>query len=125
MKISCEERKCRFWNGKNCTDEIEYINAINGGLCCRYHPNAMLKEDYEIEFGSGDIDDILPSECEGCGYRLSAIENTPKEITINYLESIKKEKQNILYNFQFSLALLNDVTKIDRVIEIVKESEGE
>lgn len=72
-----------------------------------------------------DIDDILPSECEECGYRLSAIENTPKEITINYLESIKKEKQNILYNFKFSLALLNDVKKIDRVIEIVKESEGE
>jgi hypothetical protein len=44
---SCEQRKCKYWNGKNCTDEIEYINSENGGLCCRYHPDAILKEELE------------------------------------------------------------------------------
>lgn len=47
---SCEQRKCDFWNGKICTDEIEYVNILNGELCCRYHPDAMIKDDYKEEF---------------------------------------------------------------------------
>jgi hypothetical protein len=46
---SCEIRKCQFWNGKNCTDELEFINTENGGSCCRYHPNAILKDDTKEE----------------------------------------------------------------------------
>jgi hypothetical protein len=53
---SCEQRVCPFWDIKNrvCTDDIDYINALNGGLCCRYHPNAMYKDDYEREFGENN-----------------------------------------------------------------------
>lgn len=50
MKTSCEERKCAFWNGKICTDTVDTVNALDGELCCRYHPNAMEREDYEKEF---------------------------------------------------------------------------
>lgn len=45
MKL-CEQRKCSFWDGEVCTDEAVYINAANGGDCCRYHPDAMPEEDY-------------------------------------------------------------------------------
>ena len=43
---SCEQRKCHFWNGKICTDEAVYVSAADGEDCCRYHPDAMLEEDY-------------------------------------------------------------------------------
>ena len=41
---SCQQRKCKFWDGKACTDEIKYINSTDGEACCRYHPDAILKE---------------------------------------------------------------------------------
>lgn len=41
---SCEKMKCNFWDGKACNDIDEYINEVNGGLCCRYHPDAVLKK---------------------------------------------------------------------------------
>jgi hypothetical protein len=48
---SCEQRKCVFWNGKNCTDKEEMYNALNSGLCCRYHPNAVTKEELDEIIG--------------------------------------------------------------------------
>lgn len=121
MRTSCEERKCQFWNGKNCTDKIDFINAKNGDFCCRYHPDAIIRDNE-------DIDDILPSECEECGYRLSAIENTPKEITVNYLKSIKKDLENISGASNLigkSIMISRDIEAINKAIKLVEESEGE
>ena len=41
---SCEQRKCKFWTGQVCTDEIAYINSTDLEACCRYHPDAVIKE---------------------------------------------------------------------------------
>ena len=40
---SCEERNCRFWDGKKCNDPDEWINE--GEDCCRYHQGATIKTD--------------------------------------------------------------------------------
>lgn len=42
---NCEQKKCLFWDGEVCTDSVEYINTLNGELCCRFHTNAILKEE--------------------------------------------------------------------------------
>ena len=60
---TCEERKCKFWNGVKCTDQDEYVNN-QGDLVCRYQDGAMLYDEYieekennqEFDFGS------LPNE---------------------------------------------------------------
>ena len=40
---SCEERNCRFWDGKKCNDPDEWINRNGGEDCCRYHIDAEMK----------------------------------------------------------------------------------
>lgn len=49
---------------------------------------------------------------------------TPKEITINYLESIQKDRQAIgsLYR---DYAIEEEIEVIEKAVKIVKESEGE
>ena len=39
---SCEERNCRFWDGKQCNDPDEWINE-QGEDCCRYQKGTTVK----------------------------------------------------------------------------------
>ena len=56
---------------------------------------------------------------------------SPKEITINYLENIIQEKENILKTIAFEatsstkINLWDEIDALNGVVEIVKESEGE
>ena len=56
---------------------------------------------------------------------------TAKEVTIKYLKSIYKDRQNSLDTCDFSktrpagIRLLMEVETINRAIKIVEESEGE
>ena len=45
----CERRKCQYWVIDHCSDTEEFYN--NGGLCCRYHFNAVRRttRDYDKE----------------------------------------------------------------------------
>lgn len=44
---SCEQRKCRFWDGIFCTDTIDFVRNNTGENCCRYHSNAISVEEYK------------------------------------------------------------------------------
>ena len=35
--MSCD--RCKFWNGRECIDQIAYIGS-DGDICCRYHIEA-------------------------------------------------------------------------------------
>lgn len=57
---------------------------------------------------------------------------TPKEITINYLKSIKKDRENsrnrlncTIDNVHARVGLSIDINVMDEAINVVKESEGE
>ncbi len=62
MSTSCESRRggiyhpepCEFWNGKNCTDEIQYVNKNTGELMCRYNDDAILEIEYRYRDRSRD-----------------------------------------------------------------------
>ena len=45
--MTCE--KCKYWNGKICTDEVEYVNRDDGEPCCRYHLEAMPAMEAELK----------------------------------------------------------------------------
>lgn len=53
--------------------------------------------------------------------------NTPKEITINYLESIKKDRLSAIKTKIESAkyGLISEIETLSKAIKIVEESEGE
>lgn len=50
---------------------------------------------------------------------------TAKEITIRYLESIKKDRQVIVGGLYRNLVIEEEIETIKKAIKIVRESEGE
>lgn len=58
---TCEERKCKFWSGKNCTDEEDYISAKNFEPMCRYNSDAFLRESEprRESLGVKEIENII------------------------------------------------------------------
>ncbi len=67
--MTCE--KCKYWNGKICTDEVEYVNRDDGEPCCRYHLEAMPAMKAELKrllfeavpYIEADIDYNSMAEC--------------------------------------------------------------
>lgn len=51
MWNGCRKGQCGYWeqDGENgyCADEMVFVNEKNGIACCRYHPDAVLKSEYD------------------------------------------------------------------------------
>jgi hypothetical protein len=53
--LSCKDIRCKFWEdgvpesgeGGECIDDIEMVIKDTGEPCCRYHPDAVLLEEWE------------------------------------------------------------------------------